>query len=484
MGCRRRLAAPAGAGMLVSILIFTIAGILLAVVFQPRLIHVLVWPVLFLYPHQYWAMVSPLPISIGFDDLFVVFCGVVAFFRLGGQPGGLRSWPMKVALSWLIMVFMCDVVGLVRLPRGDILLRHAQDVLKLIGFCLLIYALIKTIQSKEDLHRCIGSMVFSIFASALLLVLSTRSTLVARIFLPGGYAEQVTAGVEAGQVMRVGGTLGSANTAAVTMALCMSFVLLMISQSRFPIGRIVFITGAVVMVVGIMATQGRSGATGLAAIVITLPFLQGMRKWGIAAAVIMILVGFSMPTAYGPMLKRIYESFATQFGKLPYSVTVRFDVWRTYFRSFDPLGLLLGPGETVSMLIARRTWSRVGLPHNAYLDLVAFFGIWGVVWMTVIVRSLLKRVAILRKSADLYLQRVGRAVILYLVVLAVCGLTTDLFQVRGYNILLLLVILVFVDRAALLAEGQAELEYAWTVQEPWRPYPERSWVPGVEPARG
>ncbi len=479
MGCRRCLAAPTGAGMLVSILIFTIAAILVAVVFQPRLIYILVWPVLFLYPHQYWAMVSPLPINIGFDDLFVVFCGAVAFLRLGGQPGGLRSWPMKVALSWLIMVFICDVAGLIRLPRGDVLLLHVQDVLKLTGFCLLIYALIKTIQTKQDLYRCIGSMVFSIFLAAFLIVLATRNPLVATIFLPGKYAEEVAAGVEAGYVVRVGGTLGSSNSAAVIIALCMCFVLLMISQSRSTLGKIVFVAGAVVMVVAVMATQGRSGTTGLLAIVIMLPFLRGMRKWGIAAVAIMVLVASTMPATYMPLVRRIYESFATQFGQLPYGVTVRFDIWKTYLRSFDLLDVVLGQGEIVSMTMAKRVWIDVGLPHSGYLDLVAFFGVWGVLWMGVVVRGLLKRSAVLRQSEDLDLQRIGRTVALYLVVLAVCGLTTDLFQTRGYNVLLLLVLLVFVDRAVLLASEQTETQYAWSAETPWPAYPEAPWAGGV-----
>ena len=95
------------------LMIIAVFLLLLLVAFKPKWGTLIIWPVLFTYPHGWWYYRNFLPLNIGVDDLFCVALFVIVLVRRN-MFGGIR--PRFGYAFWVVTAFtlIAAIANLVR----------------------------------------------------------------------------------------------------------------------------------------------------------------------------------------------------------------------------------------------------------------------------------------------------------------------------------------------------------------------------------
>ena len=152
--------------MLVATII--ISGLLLAaVIIYPFWGVLLLWPVLFCYPHALTQ--NLLPLNIGFDDLFITFVFITTVGRRA-MAGGLRfgKWGLFVLTYWLLFV-LSNAFGMAYMHIEGAVVLVMKDMIKNSSMVMMALIVLNSIDNEKQIQSVIrwfmiGAVGLSILA--------------------------------------------------------------------------------------------------------------------------------------------------------------------------------------------------------------------------------------------------------------------------------------------------------------------------------
>lgn len=426
-------------------LVLALFVVLILIAWRPHVCALFIWPVLLLYPHGAQERLG-MPMNIGLDDIFILLATALVLFRLTPRHGLRLTVAFKIAVAAFIINLMANVFGLISVgPIPGLLTAQSREVLKMGIFLCLVVVTLESLETTEDCWRLVRWLAMSIYASGIVLIASWH--------IPAMYH---TFGVP-GQVYidRAFGALCSPNTAAMVMVCGLCLCTALIERAHGNLRKAFYVHVAAVMVVAVLYTGSRTGFLAVATIPPVLLFMRGMRKWAIVFFFGGVLVYLLAPPLMEQSLSRLGHVF-TGTGMTAEAAS-RFPIWMAYLRSMNVSRALLGQGHPVA---EARVMMGIGYPHNGFLNLFCYWGIWGIVWMVAMVTAAFW---LLRKLRDHGFPEGliwRKAMYLFMVVSLVEAMTTDHFQPGGFGFMLTLPFLALTDRFE-----AAYREEAWAYYE-------------------
>jgi len=448
-----------------------------AIAVKPKLGALLVFPILYLYPHLYWFRLELTPWNIGFDDLFVcafflvvvvrrnLFAGTP--FRIGlsvvGASTFLLVWTVAHLSGWAIMP---------DLSPQDVL----KPILKSVIFVLFAYALVHTIDDERDLLRVSAGYVVSLTLAA--------TTVILHQFFPEQmviFTSERTALEQAwtGGVGRAVGSLVNPNTGCAILGMTVLFTIAMLRRTTSISRKAGLLFCVAIMLVGMVLTESRTGAAALGAGLLAMAVVGRARLYAWALLSMIALAVLVRPGLFLDFWERIAAAYNPEAGGVAAgSVQARIDAWVEYWRSATPQVWLLGQGRLVPTI-------QIGLhTHNSYISALFVQGIGGLVWVVLFFGAILWRSArLVRSRAEPY-RSLGSAVAWGVLVWAVAGLALDmLIPFNPRFVYLFYAVLIERSYALLRERGYMSqfLESPGSLQSRLRPASVPEWTAPVTP---
>lgn len=414
-----------------AIIVLICSFIVLAIVTaKPKLGVVLLWPILFLYPHYLMFESQVMPLNIGIDDLFICFIFLVVLFRRN-LAGGI---PMKFGFAfWVTVVFFILLVTsnlysyfLVRVEFEEFI----KDILKGIITILLAYSLVNSIDDQDDLKRVVFVFCFSAGLGAIIMILQQ--------FFPGPFMIFTTPyyvyGLEYGADPSPVGAFMNKNNAAVVLGTASLITVCMLRiRGKYFTKKIRFMFLGI-MVVAILLTRSRSGFLCLVIPLMMMGFIGQNKGYAIMFMIVGLIIFIALPEFRGALFERF-----TGDGTETYNVGIiepilmRFHGVFELWANITPGRLLFGQRNLVDTML--------GLPtaHNAYFGIPLNYGIGGTVWMIALVTILLRKANFMKRQPDIVISLVGLSIRWCLVVFALYSIVGGVlgnFYIR-YSLFLL-----------------------------------------------
>jgi len=410
-------------------------------------------PILLLYPHNDWRNAQILPLNIGYDDIYISLLFAFSLLRralLGPSPLDNRSFSVKIVGALALVVFVSNLGGILQLGfRQDLFTRLSKDVLKSLVMLFFTYNIVQSIRSPADLARHVFVLITVCCAAGILLIVSFYDPSVGLHFASTTNLEEMAALKD----LRSYGSLSSANVAPGVLIVPLAILICYVKGERPFLRRVLALAAMVILVISILYSQSRAGMLTLGALLLSALLLGRIRLWGAAAIIGVIAVLALFPSTYQGVIRRLENIYVPSFGWDP-NVSSRIEVWGQYLRDLNLPTLILGQGPVVGRI------SQGTLPHSGYLDLLCLYGIVGLAWGVWMYSKLISSaVCIHRRGGEL--RYCGTAMILYLLVVLVYGLTVDVFASQ-LLLFILCWILAITDRLAAMAsldDGGAEDPY-------------------------
>jgi hypothetical protein len=339
--------------------------------FAPRLMALLVWPVVFCYPQNLFY--GWLPWNAGLDDLFVILVGVRII--LHARRDRVYPWArgaVLLALGMLIMEAIADFTG--ALEHRELLQDAVKSTLK--GLVLLTLALLLAfdIRNERDVHRHVVA-----FGSALSLAFGL---VVICFFVPSlaRYWEvqfESLLYMEGLVAKRAFGPFNHPADVGISACVAVPFALGLLTHK--PRRRYVALVGCALLVTALVAlliAKTRAGIVGLAGMFILMTLLSRQRNTIIAVEVVGILVT-ALFVAGGEFFGATQERLALE--RLSHDLATRFDLWARAITHPSPWIIFCGEGLQAFQLRLNAT------PHNGYLDAVFVWGLGGIIMFSLLV---------------------------------------------------------------------------------------------------
>ncbi len=405
-------------GFLLVALAFAVFGALLI---NPKIGAILVWPIAFLYPHLYMQRLEILPWNIGVDDLFVcVFFLVVVVRRnlLGGTP--LRIGVSMVGvLTYFLIWTVAHLSGWFMLPE-QLLVDVAKPVLKVVIYVLFVYSMVHTIDNERDLRRSVLVYVCCMALAGLTVILHQLFPNQMVIFTS---EKIVRYQAWYGGIQRSVGSLQSSNTGCALLGMAVLVAVVLIRGQAAFLGKVAVFACLPLLLIGMLLTESRSGFLALGSTLIVMGLLSRSRLY--AWMVVACVCGFILfkPGSFLDFWERVVSVYNPEGGgQWGPNVQSRLDVWRSYFEAATPQIYLFGQGRHVATLLH-------GLhTHSTYVTTLFLHGIGGVIWFVVFFGVLLRRAAWLTTTGLEPYQTVAAAVFWAFVAWFVSGLTLDMLS--------------------------------------------------------
>ncbi len=401
------------------ILIAVAALVLVVLLVKPKLGAVLVWPILLVYPHLYMEQLEILPWNAGVDDLFIAVLFLIVVFQrnlLGGSPVRF-GYSMIAAVTMLVVITIANLSGWALEPTLPAVVT-IKPMLKAIIFALFTYVMVNTIDDEHDIRRAALVHVTFLAVAAFTVVLHKMFPAQMVIFTLDIVEQQLK---WYGKAPRAVGSLTNFNTGCAMLGMT---VLVALNLLRLPSStrRKVFLIGCIVMLlVGMVLTESRSGALALGVALLAMGVLSRYRLYALA---LVCTVGGAVAFKpdlfldYWDRIAQIYNPAAGgQWGE---NAAGRFDIWRAYVSEPQSQVYLFGQGRTVAII---RNGSNA---HSGYLTAVYVLGFGGVVWALAFFGSLAFRAwHLMRLRVEPY-ATIGAGVLWALLALAAASLTVDM----------------------------------------------------------
>ncbi len=436
--------------MLGFLLILSSVALFAAVCLNPKIGSVLIFPVVFLYPHLYMQQTGVLPWNIGIDDLFICLFFLIVLVRrnlLGGTP---IRWGVALAgaLAYLAVWTTANLSGWGLMPELEPI-DVFKPILKYVVFVLYVYALIHTLDTGRDLRRI--ALAFSVFLTmaGIIVILHKWFPDPMRIFT-SAESEQFRAWH--GQVIRAVGPFLDPNNGGIVLSMAAVFTLVLAASPVAGWWKPVLLLCLPVLLVGVAMTESRTGALALTSTIALMCVIGRQRRYAVAVGLVVIAGAGIAPAIFmgiGERLAGIYNPEGG--GQLAPSAQGRLWIWSELYRTASAQVWLFGQGRTVAAL-------RLGLDaHSAYVGALFIHGIGGVVWATVFFGTLLRRIGgVSRTGTEPYRTIVSAAGWSFLV-WAIAGLALDVIVIQACQYVYLFYA-VLIQRAFALAHWSAAAE--------------------------
>ena len=139
--------------MIFFVLLLTIVAVVTIFV-SPKTGSVLIWPILFTYPHNWWSRQAFLILNIGVDDLFciLVFVAVVLRRHFGGGIKIRYTFAFWTISAFTVIAAVANLAGYSQLAARGLESEAVKNTLKVFIFWGLFYAILHCIDDERDLR--------------------------------------------------------------------------------------------------------------------------------------------------------------------------------------------------------------------------------------------------------------------------------------------------------------------------------------------
>jgi hypothetical protein len=396
--------------IVIAAIFFALLFFILAVIY-PKALVMLIWPVLFCYPHR--LTYGLMPMNMGFDDFYIILVFTVIVFRFGI---GRFDFPMKAVLGFYFVFLIADLTGLITNPYPSAAQIVLKSALKTIILVLFTWIMSTTLQTERDLRSYMLFFLLSITMASLLAI--------ADYFAVPGAEWFYVASVEQVRYRATGPFISSGGIGNNLVMPIFATISLATLRGR-PLLRTLSISSCVIYIGTIMLAISRSGWLGL--IVGTLAMALAARRRHITLiAVGVIIVG--VVVFFGAYWTAVIgTTTARYFAGGKFTGGVRFEIWRMILKNPYPAMLFFGRGWYASI----SAWDWPATPHNVYIDIVYLLGLGGTIFFIYLFTRFFRVSGWLRKNdPDPLLQMFSQGIWLGFIAVLGTGITSDpLFQI-------------------------------------------------------
>lgn len=418
----------------------TIGILVSAVIFAwPKLGSVMIWAVLFMYPHNWWYHNGFFPMNIGADDMFCVLLSVVVIVRRNLVDGlsirlGYAFW---VITAFTVISALANFVGASDAITGLGREEAIKGVLKPMVFWALFYAILHCIDNTRDLKIQITLFVVSATCGAVLVILQSYFPDQMNIFaLPNTYGHRALLTPDS----RGSGAFTNPNAAACVlgMSVLMSITALRM-QKRVTIKIFIWLL-MVVLLVGMLYTRSRSGLIALTICVVIMSFIGQSKSIALFCIISSISIAVVFVGMRELLTERISQTYNVETGTLGENIIGRQETWIIYLTESSMKDYLLGQGSSTAV-------AKFGMEsHNAYISLLTVYGIGGFLWAIAATVGFVRRAVYSLKKNDPTVKAVAAGSLWALLFWGIYAFTADAIS-SYYSRFLLFYIVVLVDRA-------------------------------------
>ncbi len=400
-------------------LLTVVLATLVVMAFKPKLGAILVWPIIFLYPHLYMFRLGILPWNAGVDDLFIGFFFIIVVVRrnlLGGVP--IRfGLSVAGALAYLMIWTTANLSGWIIMPQL-LPVEVIKPILKCLVFALFAYSMVHCIDDQRDLRRVAIAFFVTLTAAGF--------TVILHHFFPKQMVIFTNAKVELfqswyGKVPRAVGSLMNPNTGCVILGMTVVFATRLLKLVPTLAARVSLIAGVVIMLVAMLITESRTGAIALGLVLLSMMTLSRARLFAGIMVVGMILLVVVSPMFISDFMSRFSAALNTVGDpELGPGVQSRIDTWGQYARDATAQTILFGQGQLVPTI-------QIGFhAHSSYISALFVHGIAGLIWFLVFFGLLVKRgLAVAHSRIEPYCS-LAAGLLWGILLFSIAGLTLDL----------------------------------------------------------
>jgi len=426
------------------VLVALVLAALAAILVNPKIGLVLIWPLLFVYPHLYMQRLALLPWNIGVDDLFICVFFLVVLIRrnlLGGIP--IRfGFALKGAVAFMAIWTVASLSGWSLEPHLYPI-EVIKPVLKWGVYVLLVYSMVHTIDDERDLRRVAFVYVGSLTLAGVTVILHKLFPSQMIIFTSEWVTELRGRGAGIARPM---GSLGSANTGCAVLGMTVIFTMMLLRLRMTTGVRGLLISFIPVLLVAMVVTESRSGLMALGATLVVMCVLNRSRVYvGVLVAAMCLAVVFKPP-----LFLDVWERFSNVYtadagGQWGANTEGRFKLWQEFWRQSTGQSLLLGQGRYVA------SYRAGGHSHSSYISALLVVGLGGAIWTAAFFGTLIaraRRLALLRLPPC---DAIGAGVAWAMVAWLVAGLTLDMILTPNSTCVYLIYAAV-IERAYVIAK--------------------------------
>lgn len=432
------------------LMLFGFTAFLLLILTKPKWGSFLIWPILFTYPHGWWAAHDFLPLGAGADDVFFVILFLAVLIRrnlMGGVPFhfGYAFWTIT---GFLLVALVATFFGFRESDSYD-RLPYIRDMLKLVSYWCLFYAVVHCIDNEYDLRR-------QLFMFSLATLLGSLVVIVHGLFPHrlGWYLAPVTVeAIEEGS-SRASGAFMNPNAASGTLACAVPLMIAAMKLTRHKIAKLIILGAVFVALAAILMTQSRSGFFALAIVLVSMAVVGRYKRIGWTVIITAFLAASIFTGAKELFQERLSRIYSPETGAWEANVEGRFRTWGEYFETASAQNYLFGQGR-------RRGIEKNGMEsHSAYVSMITVYGIGGVVWGIIAFLLFMKKYYVLAHFPDAFIKVMASVCLWALMAWSIYALTSDALS-SYYPRYVLFFTVVLLDRAYAAAEQKSAEIFSW-----------------------
>jgi hypothetical protein len=171
------------------------------------------------------------------------------------------------------------------------------------------------------------------------------------------------------------------------------------------------------------------------------PLLRGSRFALVGISIGGVLLLLVDPTLIATLHDRLYT---LQSGRL--------EIWKLYLGSLDVQRLFLGQGQWPGIINDGAGFQG----HNVFIDMLCYYGIWGLLAGTGLFVFYIRRLAWLRKIPHPMAIRLYGSALAFLIFFLTFGMTGDTMTPQSWGLRIFFVMMVFLDAGAQVFASAAE----------------------------
>ena len=393
-------------GITLLIITFVVLG---AMMINPKLGVILLWPMLFMYPHYLMWRMNLMPLNIGVDDLFMCVFFLIVLVRrnlLGGLPirMGHAVWG---ALAFFLVLIIVNVNSYFLM--ASLAPEFIKTALKGAILTCMVYSLVNTIDDIRDLRMLAFSFAFFVGVSAVIVILQNFFPGPMKIFSSPVLVER--ADLLKGQ--RPVGAFMNANNAALVMGIAILVIISTLRiKSRYFTKPLRFMVMGI-LVVGVLATRSRSGFLCLLAPVLWMAFVGRSKGYAWVFLTFGVVLFALLPGMSAALFGRFTAATQEDAAGFWEPIALRH---REVLRSWENATLrrmTFGQNSTVDTMTGYLP------PHSGYFGITLKYGIAGTIWIIVLFAILIRKSGVMKRHPDLTISCLGDALRLFLLVAVV-----------------------------------------------------------------
>ena len=363
------------------ILIALVFVVMAAILVNPKIGSLLVWPILFLYPHLYLSRLALLPWNIGIDDLFICAFFVIVVIRCNF----FDRIPLRIGVAGIGVTAYAVILAVANLNGWSMVtgvepVEIVKDILKGAVVVMFTYCMLHTIDTERDLRRVVSAFVLTLTCAGITLILHK---LYPQYFAIFSYGKAEVLSRYSGVTERPSGSLANPNVGSVLLGMTVFACICRARLEAVGYKKIIFLSCIPILLVAMVLAKSRSGLLSLGTVLLIMSLLGRHKRYGwllLSGMAVMVVFKPGLFLDYWERIEEIYNPGVNQVGS---GITSRIEGWAEYWRTATPQVWLFGQGFKVGV-------QRVGLhAHNTVISALFVHGIGGLVWFVLFIGTII-----------------------------------------------------------------------------------------------